>query len=74
MACRVGITQDPEKRKRYWSTQHPSLRNWQLLYKYVSKSAAQSAEEREAQKYGCIAHPGGTGPEYSVWYVYYFEY
>ena len=26
-----------------------------------------------ARKYGCIAHPGGEGPNQG-WYVYYFRY
>ena len=74
MACRVGITQNPQERRLYWSTQHPSLRNWQLLGQYNTKSAAQRAEEHEARVRGCVAHPGGAGPEYSTWHVYYFEY
>ena len=73
MACRVGITTDPETRRQAWARAYPSLRNWQTLGTYRTKSAAQAAETQTAQRYGCAAAPGGAGPEYATWYVYYFE-
>lgn len=74
MACRVGITTDPERRKSEWEREYPNLTNWQILEEHYTKSAAQAAEDRLAKKYGCVAHPGGDGPDYATWYVYYFQY
>jgi len=74
MACRIGITTNPGERKRYWQGQHPTLRNWRILERHSSKSAAQNAEYRLSKKDGCIASAGGDGPEYTDWVVYKFEY
>ena len=74
MACRVGITTDPGRRKIEWEGRYPSLRSWRILSTHDSKNAAQQRETQEARKKGCIAHHGGDGPEYAKWYVYYFEY
>ena len=74
MACRVGITTNLAQRKRYWRRQHPFLQNWQSEGPYSSKSAAQAREDELAFELDCEAHPGGAGPEYANWYVYYFEY
>ena len=73
MACRVGITTDPEERKRYWQSRYRSLRNWRIVGQYNSKTKAQQEETRLARLWGCEASPGGAGPEYAVWYVYVFE-
>ena len=73
MACRVGITTNPEERKRYWQTQHPRLSKWQILGTYSTKAAAQEQENKEASKRGCTSSPGGSGPSLATWYVYYFE-
>ena len=73
MACRIGITTDPEKRKLYWEGQHPTLRNWEILEWHNTKSAAQKAETRLAKQYNCTAHPGGDGPENDRWAVYKFD-
>ena len=73
MACRVGITTDPVRRKQDWQRQYPRLRNWRILSTHNSKSAAQQRESQEARNRGCTAHPGGEGPERATWYVYYFE-
>ncbi len=74
MNCRVGITTDPESRKRFWMGQYPHLRTWQILGTHRSKSEAQRQENFEAQRRGCVAHPGGAGSEYATWYVYFFEF
>lgn len=74
MACRVGITTDPNRRKAEWQIQHPNLRNWQIIGQHNSRSAAQAQEIQVANTYNCTAYPGGEGPENAIWYVYYFEY
>ena len=74
MACRIGITTDPDERRRYWQTQHPFLRNWQIIGMHFTKTAAQRQENTEAARRGCVSAPGGAGPEAATWHVYYFEY
>lgn len=74
MACRVGITTNPERRKQEWISEYPNLTGWTILGSYSSKSAAQDRENREAASRGCVSSPGGSGPEYATWYVYYFRY
>ena len=74
MPCRVGITTDPEERRRHWQSQHPTLRNWQILSTHPTKAAAQNRENEEARRRGCQASPGGAGPENAIWSVYYFDY
>lgn len=74
MACRIGITTDPDRRKTEWQREYPNLRNWQILETHNTKPAAQAAEDRLAKAYGCVAHPGGDGDYYDTWSVYYFQY
>lgn len=74
MACRVGITTNPERRKAEWEREYPNLTNWQILEIHATKSDAQAAENRLAKQLNCVAHPGGHGSDDDTWYVYYFEY
>ena len=74
MPCRVGMTIDPELRKREWETEHPDLHNWRILSTHPTKTAAQQAEHQKAHLRGCVSHAGGVGPERALWSVYYFEY
>lgn len=74
MACRIGMTTDPDERKSFWMRQHPNMRDWQILEECLTKSAAQDAENRLAVEHGCVSSGGGDGPEFAVWYVYGFNY
>ena len=74
MACRVGMTTDPEKRKQDWESKHSNLRNWEILGFYESKTDAQKAEKMFAEEYGCVSSHGGRGPEHANWAVYRFQY
>ena len=74
MPCRVGITTDPEGRKKDWERVHPSLTGWEILATYDNKTKAQARENVEAVIRGCEAHPGGSGDECATWFVYYFRY
>ena len=74
MTCQVGITTDPDRRRREWEGERPSLRNWQILGHYPSRTTAQQAENREARRRGCNSGVGGSGPERALWYVYRFDY
>ena len=73
MACRVGITTDPDRRRREWELEYPNLRDWQVIGTHLSKTAAQAQETVEAARRGCAASAGGDGPEVATWYVYYFD-
>jgi len=57
MACRIGITTNPGKRRRDWEGEYSNLRNWQILERHRTKSAAQQAETRLARQHGCVAEP-----------------
>lgn len=74
MACRIGITTNPEARRRYWESQHPVGFGWEILRWCSSKSEAQGWETHFAALYGCEAHPGGDGLEFDDWCVYRFSY
>ena len=74
MACRVGITTDPTRRRDEWSVAYPGLRNWIILSTHTTKTAAQEAENRARVTYGCAGAPGGAGPERATWHVYKFDY
>ena len=76
MACRVGITTDLNSRLEYWLRVHPNLHSFRGgCGKHAPPSAqAQAYESYYADRLGCVAHPGGDGPEQATWYVYMFEY
>lgn len=74
MGCRVGITTDPDRRKREHEGDYPSLRNWKILKEFNNKSAAQKYENEYAAHHGCDAHPGGAGEENDNWSVYRFDF
>ena len=74
MACQVGMTTDPERRKEEWKRRRPTLRNWQIFSTHPTKTEAQEAETREARARGVNSGEGGDGPERATWYVYYFGY
>ena len=73
MSCRVGISTDPESRKSYWQRQHPSLRQWEILSRHATKTAAQAEENRVAAQHGCRHAPGGADA-LGAWQVYHFYY
>ena len=33
MVKRVGITTDPEERRQHWENEHPSIRQWKIVFK-----------------------------------------
>lgn len=74
MPCRVGISTNPDERKRYWSGRVTGLRDWRIVSRHSTKSAAQRAETDYAERSGCVANPGGAGPERATWLVYRFTY
>ena len=74
MPCQIGITMNPARRKQEWLHERPTLRNWQILGVFLSKSDAQKAETLLAAQQGCESSPGGTGEENAFWSVYKFDF
>ncbi len=78
ISCRIGMTTNPERRKKEWERDYRKQGNniisWNIVKTYKSKSAAQEFETKEAKKQNCEAHSGGRGPEKATWYVYKLEY
>ena len=72
MPCRVGITTDPERRKREWINHYGSINNWMQWGPYT-RDHAQNEENRIAHAYNCVSHPGGPESGHS-WYVYKFNF
>ena len=74
MPCRVGITTNPDRRRSEWDARVVCLRKWQIVSEHWTKSGAQRAEAEYANKTGCEARAGGSGPEVGNWRVYRFNY
>lgn len=79
MPCRIGMTTKLAVRKQYWKNRHKregkgEPRDWKILGRYTTKTAAQNAEKRLAALHGCRAFGGGDGDEYDNWVVYKFSY
>lgn len=77
MACRIGITTDPESRKYKWNIEFPNMKNWTILEDNIStQEETQNRENYYAKLYKCDSHWGGKTPKSSIksWCVYYFEY
>ena len=81
MPCRVGITTDPEKRKKYWANRVTGFRSWATHGCHFSKADAQAEEDRRVAECNasgdrgtCHGHPGGGEPDDIVWTVYSFDY
>ena len=72
MACRIGITTNPQPRIDYWKRQEGHTRS-RILAKNLTYDAAQARETREAAKRGCRSAPGGdpgSNRNRRVWSVY----
>ena len=81
MPCRVGITTDPQKRRKYWESRVIGLENWRTHGIHLSKEDAQKEEDRRVQDCSsrgnrgtCHGHAGGGDPKDEVWTVYSFDY
>ncbi|MCK5050219.1 MAG: hypothetical protein KAS53_00670 [Candidatus Cloacimonetes bacterium] len=77
MACRIGMTTNPEQRKAQWLTKYPSLVNWKILKGPIEdKATAQVEEAYISQLLDCESSPGGDDPDdpFAQWYIYRFEY
>ena len=75
MACRVGITTDPERRRQEWESK-ANVQNWQIVGQGLTRQQAQNRENEIARQQGCEASPGGNDPDNgsASWYVYRFDF
>ena len=81
MPCRVGITSDPETRKKYWEGRVNGFKNWQTHGVHAKKADAQAEEDTRvsncntyANRGTCHGKAGGGDPDKSPWTVYSFDY
>ena len=80
MSCRIGITTDPDRRKKEWERELGSKmrsETWKILDSGLTKSEAQRKEDELASEKSCQASPGGSDvgdDNEKIWSVYYFEY
>jgi len=77
MGCRIGITTNPEQRKKDWQEDYKyrKFRSWKIIQTFRSKTAAQKWENEEKESSGCVAHAGGSGSEIATWsgYKFFFD-
>lgn len=74
MPCRIGITTEPQVRKRAWEDQVVNMRNWRILKRFQKFEDAQDYETKKAKEHGCRAAPGGGAGVTGPWSVYHFEF
>ena len=72
MACRIGISTDPDNRIKYWKEKEGHTHS-KILARKLTFGDAQIRESEEAKNRGCISSPGGNpgNDRYNrVWSVY----
>lgn len=72
--CRVGMTSDPEGRKKYWETFFPNMFGWRFIKTNLTYDEAQKLENEHAKQWGCDAEPEGDRKHGKVYVVYKFFY
>ena len=71
MACRIGMSKNPEKRIEYWKTK--GYTHSKILAEGLTYDEAQEIEKKEAEERDCDYSPGGDPGENrykKVWSVY----
>ena len=69
MACRVGMSADPQERINYWKRQEGHT-GGEILAHGLTYEEAQKREEVEARNRGCFRQGGGQYLPGRVWSVY----
>ena len=71
MGKQVGITHDPEQRKKSWESERPGLTGWKIVESGLTHKEAQAIEDDYVDnKKGYNGHAGGEkipGKKYSVY-------
>ena len=69
MACRIGMSTDPEKRIAHWK-QVEGHTHHRILAKGLTYEEAQLREKQEATSRGCHYQLGGDYKRGRIWSVY----
>ena len=69
MACRVGMSTNPQERIEYWA-QLEGHTHYQILAEGLTYDEAHVRERAEAQARGCTQSGGGQRVLGAVWSVY----
>ena len=69
MACRVGMSTNPQGRIQYWKDKEGHTRS-EILASNLTYEKAQARENSEAKARGCRSSPGGADVPGRVWSVY----
>lgn len=69
MACRVGMSRDPEERMAYWAEEEGHTHGT-ILHENLSYEQATHLEKIEADKRGCVSKSGGPKDSNNDWAVY----
>ena len=72
MACRVGMSTDPDERIRYWKEKEGHTYST-ILASGLTYDEALAREEKEAKDRGCRQSGGGPRISGRVWSVYYLS-
>ena len=73
MKKRVGITHDPEERKKYWKREYPSLWNWEIVSSGLTYEEAQRIEKDYIDNKGYEGGLGGERKSGRIYSVYTFN-
>ena len=69
MACRVGMSTNPQERIQHWKDKEGHTHS-KILARRLTYAAAQIREERAAKVRRCRSSPGGRYVPGRVWSVY----
>ena len=72
MACRVGMSSDPQERIKHWKKEEGHTHS-RILASGLTYDGALATEAKEAKAKGCRQSPGGlrkSGRVYSVYHVW----
>ena len=72
MACRVGMSTNPDERIRYWKEQEGHTYST-ILARRLTYDGALAREKQEAEDRGCRYSGGGQRISGRVWSVYYLS-
>ena len=72
MACRVGMSTDPEERIAYWKREE-KCNFGKVLKRNLTYDEATKLEREEAKAKGCRQSDGGPRVSGRVWSVYYLS-
>ena len=53
MPCRIGITENPYEKRKYWQHHVVGFAQWQILASFDSSSEAQAYMTQFAKLHGC---------------------